>query len=521
MMSPGIFTAGASYGAVIDVYLKAGVAAKTINGVPITMWGFALCDSAYNCGAPATPGPALSAAEGDTLNIHLKNNLNGLYKEPVSIVIPGQITAMIPTWNDGTTGNRPAGNTTLKVRSFTAETPANGTTEVIYTWNNVKAGTYLYESGTHPAVQVQMGLYGSLKVIPAIGGQAYNDPLTAFNSEVTLLFSEIDPALHKAVETNTYGPGKPVASTIDYNPEYFLINGVPYTANLAPIPAGLPGQKLLIRFLNAGLQTKVPTLQNYYTTVIAEDGNLLPYSKEQYSVFLPAGKTMDVIIPTTSAGYITLYDRALNLTNKAVSPGGMLKYLEVASPIKYALTVNRAGTGAGTVEVTSAPGGISCGTGCTSVVRSYNENTVLQLASSPAIGATFGGWSGVCAGTAATCVVTMDSAKAVTATFNTTAPTITVNVPNGGESWKTGTVKTIKWSYTGNAGPFVAIQLYKGGTFYSLITRSVSIGANGTGSYNWYIPARLAVGTNYMIKITSLSNSAYTDLSNNFFTLTR
>ena len=33
----------------------------------------------------------------------------------------------------------------------------------IYSWTNMKPGTYLYQSGTHPQVQVQMGLYGGVK----------------------------------------------------------------------------------------------------------------------------------------------------------------------------------------------------------------------------------------------------------------------------------------------------------------------------------------------------------------------
>ena len=48
------------------------------------------------------------------------------------------------------------------MRSFDAETAAGGSGS--YTWTGVKEGTYLYHSGTHPQVQVQMGLYGALTV---------------------------------------------------------------------------------------------------------------------------------------------------------------------------------------------------------------------------------------------------------------------------------------------------------------------------------------------------------------------
>ena len=32
----------------------------------------------------------------------------------------------------------------------------------VYYWNNIQPGTYAYQSGTHPQVQVQMGLYGAM-----------------------------------------------------------------------------------------------------------------------------------------------------------------------------------------------------------------------------------------------------------------------------------------------------------------------------------------------------------------------
>src|SRR5262245_47031356 len=47
----------------------------------------------------------------------------------------------------------------------------------------------------------------------------------------------------------------------------------------------------------------------------------------------------------------------------------------------------------------------------------YNVGTVVTLTATPATNALFTGWSGACSGTAATCVVTMDAAKSVTATF--------------------------------------------------------------------------------------------------------
>jgi hypothetical protein len=78
------------------------------------------------------------------------------------------------------------------------------------------------------------------------------------------------------------------------------------------------------------------------------------------------------------------------------------------------LTVSKAGAGQGTV--TSNPSGISCGADCT---QDYAYNTSVVLTAAPAVGFTFGGWTGGgCSGTALTCTVSMTAARNVTATFN-------------------------------------------------------------------------------------------------------
>ena len=80
------------------------------------------------------------------------------------------------------------------------------------------------------------------------------------------------------------------------------------------------------------------------------------------------------------------------------------------------LTVTRAGTGSGTV--TSSPAKIDCGATCSA---SFPSGTVVSLTATPASGSTLDGWSGACSGTAS-CSVTMDAAKNVTATFDTVPP---------------------------------------------------------------------------------------------------
>jgi uncharacterized repeat protein (TIGR02543 family) len=97
------------------------------------------------------------------------------------------------------------------------------------------------------------------------------------------------------------------------------------------------------------------------------------------------------------------------------------------APTQYPLTVEVAGTGGGTV--TSNPSGINCGEDCT---QNYNEGTEVTLTAQPSSSPTFVGWSGDCSGSGATCTVTMDQARNVTATFrgipaNVTATTVANN----------------------------------------------------------------------------------------------
>jgi hypothetical protein len=78
----------------------------------------------------------------------------------------------------------------------------------------------------------------------------------------------------------------------------------------------------------------------------------------------------------------------------------------------YALTVTKVGTGPGTV--TSSPSGINCGSTCSA---SFNYNTVVTLTAVPTSYTIFVGWSGAGCSGKGICMVTMNEAKTVTATF--------------------------------------------------------------------------------------------------------
>src|SRR5436853_1010309 len=243
-----------------------------------------------------------------------------------------------------------------RVQSFSTEVAAGATAALL--WAAPRPGTYLIESGTHPSIQGPMGLYGILVVTTAPGtaaGCAYLAAdgvtcLTPYNADVPLLLSEIDSVQNNAVNTavNTAGfsetkvwsglsggCGNPKSAVgtvntcyppaVNYTPLYYLFNGVAFnkTSAVTSLFAATPATgvaatgTVLVRLVNAGLRMHVPSIVGTQTgtavapattspsgfSLIAEDGNVLPgVPRVQSEVFMPAGKTNDVMINTPAAG---------------------------------------------------------------------------------------------------------------------------------------------------------------------------------------------------------------------------
>jgi len=298
------------------------------------------------------PGPTLVGTVGDNLVITLVNGLpvdNTSTAGPrngISLVIPG---LALPVVVDNTGPQGPVMEVLAsfdnsvqplpRVISYVEMTPADNGTRT-YRFPLTKPGTFLYESGADPSVQIGMGIYGAVIVrptgFPTVPGQAYDNAVSAFANEVVLLYGAIDPFIHNAVDDNTYGTGA-FPSTIDYEPKYFLLNGKPYqnqadplVSHHTPVPVGAPGGVTLLRFLNASSTGLAPSFLGTYVTLIGEDGNLLPYPRGHHTLTLPAGKTLDVLlVPAAPARNIPLIDRRVNVTNNGTYPGGLLTILGV------------------------------------------------------------------------------------------------------------------------------------------------------------------------------------------------
>ena len=389
------------------------------DGQVVPMWGYT-CQGASV--APATCAASNPAAAGawspivitttpGSLTINLTNSLPGV---PTSLVIVGQLGgglgsagtqaaspkhypqyATWPVAGAPPTGSAPPPPTFTppvqpnRVQSFAQEV-ATGTTQAL-TWSSLKPGTYLIESGTHPSIQVPMGLYGLLIVtMPPMGGvvgTAYPSvpplPAVTYDAEVPIILGEIDPVQNAAVanavklpgfsETKVWsgqpgGCGNPSSPnsgncyppTVNYSPLYYTMNGVSLDrSNLSKsvfgaTPTTQVSGLVLVRFANAGSRMHVPaivgaqhgTLANLSPgmSLIAEDGSVLPgIPRVQNEVFLAAGKTYDVLINVQPIALaLPVFDRQLSLSTNNQRDGGMQGYISLNGAMPPSGTTTKA-----------------------------------------------------------------------------------------------------------------------------------------------------------------------------------
>lgn len=299
----------------------------------ILMWGFS--EDASGATLPTVPGPQINvgpAELADGLEITLHNEL----PEPISLVIPGLT-------DESVDGAQALGNPALfpandpdyadRVQSAVPTVPPGAFRT--YKWTNLRPGTFLYHSGAHPALQVQMGLFGMLTV-KSVDGEAYPGITIGKGGEVSVIFSEIDPVLHQAVADGDYGPNKSISSTIHSAPSIFLINGRAHVDGVTPAlePSMTKGWTTLFRFINVGWKLHIPVVAGphpsgaaNYLTVVAEDAQ--PYSDPRvlYAPPLSPLKTLDAQFKPGAEGDYQVFDRMLGLGNG----GGMFRRIAAVS----------------------------------------------------------------------------------------------------------------------------------------------------------------------------------------------
>ncbi len=217
-----------------------------------------------------------------------------------------------------------------------------------------------------------MGLYGALVVKPATAGQAY-DASTAYDTESVLVLGEVDPALNDAANPASF-------DMRNFKPRWSLINGKAHP-NTVPVNAG-SGQKVLLRWVNAGASYHSMGVLGAVQRLVAVDGNQLRNQKTVDTVttvtdisrsyvaetFGP-GQTADAIVtvPTTVTDRrLAVYDTSLTLHNASTAgAGGMMTFIAVtgtgggtdtSGPASKAVTWTTGTLGA-TVDDTATGGG--------------------------------------------------------------------------------------------------------------------------------------------------------------------
>jgi FtsP/CotA-like multicopper oxidase with cupredoxin domain len=284
------------------------------DGNTVFMWGFGL-----GKGDLQYPGPTLCVNEGDTVRIVLHNSL----PEDTSIIFPGQESVKA----DGVAAG-PQFDASHRLTSLTNVASSAGGS-VTYTFKADKPGSYIYESGSDQAKQIQMGLFGAIVVRSHLDTfdsstqtwtrYAYNDLRTRYNpgEEFLALMSDVDVALHQAVER-----GQPF-DLKNLHQAYWMINGRSFPDTIAPNNAvWLPNQPqnalwhtrallssssgppALVRYLNVTEVGHPFHPHGNHGRVIGQDGRALvdssgDYTYEKFAIRVGAGQTVDALYKWT------------------------------------------------------------------------------------------------------------------------------------------------------------------------------------------------------------------------------
>jgi FtsP/CotA-like multicopper oxidase with cupredoxin domain len=300
------------------------------------------------CSSMQVPGPTLivtaPASGTSTVTVSLTNGL------PAAA---GNTSILFPGFSVATSGG--------VAGLLTQEAAPGGTVTYTLTIPSTAAGTHAYYSGTQGDLQVEMGLYGAIIVLPnaanipaactsgvhasnvlaqgnwgesnfTLAAAAYNHPGACYDREYLFQFSEMDPNIHAQAEAQVLArAGCLVTSstchlevpTEPYHPQYFLINGrsmpddmdpnyaaeyphQPYNGN----PHMHPGELTLLRIIGQGRWQHPFHEHGNHVRILARDGNLILSQSDQNSLAGPLlftttttpGLAMDGIFYYTAKG---------------------------------------------------------------------------------------------------------------------------------------------------------------------------------------------------------------------------
>ena len=309
------------------------------NGAPT---GFAPTLPNQACSSMQVPGPTLIVTEGQTVTITLMNGLPSAAGN-TSILFPGfSLTSTCPN-----SAANPQGLLTCEA--------APGQT-VTYTFLASAPGTHPYYSGTQGDLQVEMGLYGAVVVLPMtiplncnagyhtlnqaaqakwgetdfrLAHAAYDHPGSCYDREYLFQWAEMDHRIHQQAQAQVLATVGCTAGTMGcslnvqtepYHPAYFLINGrsmpdlmdpnyaseyphQPYNGN----PHMHPGELTLIRTIGQGRWEHPFHEHANHVRILARDANLV-LSSNTTQVSYSSGLTGDTAVSAPGLAGLLMFN---------------------------------------------------------------------------------------------------------------------------------------------------------------------------------------------------------------------
>jgi FtsP/CotA-like multicopper oxidase with cupredoxin domain len=275
-----------------------------------TPTGFAPTLPNQACPTMQVPGPTLIVHEGAMVTVNLLNGLPTAAGN-TSILFPGFVLTST------------CANSAANPQGLLACEAAPGAT-VTYTFVATAPGTHAYYSGTQGDLQIEMGMYGAIIVLPAtipancdagyhmlnqqaqahwvetdfrLAHAAYDHPGSCYDREYLFQWAEMDARIHKQAQAEVLAKAGCTAGmmgcsldvqTEPYHPAYFLINGrsmpdlmdpnfageyphQPYNGN----PHMHPGELTLIRTIGQGRWEHPFHEHANHVRILARDGDLV------------------------------------------------------------------------------------------------------------------------------------------------------------------------------------------------------------------------------------------------------